>query len=123
MDNILRQLEGLRRDELVWLNTYLTGRLRALPPSEAPQVPPQPVGTSPCFPADSGTSCGPHTSHTMTAPAERIGEFNHSMDPWERTGAAPERAGNSSTMVDVAHTRFHSLAASCHHTPFVWKRS
>ncbi len=35
MDNILRQLEGLRRDELVWLNTYLTGRLRALPPSEA----------------------------------------------------------------------------------------
>ena len=28
MDTILRLLEGLRRDELVWLNTYLTGRLR-----------------------------------------------------------------------------------------------
>ena len=27
----LRQLEGLSRHELVWLNTYLTGRLRALP--------------------------------------------------------------------------------------------
>ena len=32
MDTILRLLEGLRRDELVWLNTYLTGRLRAMPP-------------------------------------------------------------------------------------------
>ena len=32
MDTILRLLEGLRRDEIVWLNTYLTGRLRAMPP-------------------------------------------------------------------------------------------
>ena len=32
----LRLLEGLRRDEIVWLNTYLTGRLRAmLPPAAA----------------------------------------------------------------------------------------
>ena len=31
MDNILRELEGLSRPELVWLNTYLAGRLRALP--------------------------------------------------------------------------------------------
>ncbi len=33
MDTILRQLECLSGDELVWLNTYLTGRLRALPPT------------------------------------------------------------------------------------------
>ena len=32
MDTILRLLEGLRRDEIVWLNTCLTGRLRAMPP-------------------------------------------------------------------------------------------
>ena len=32
MDNILRSLESLSRTELVWLNTYLVGRLRALPP-------------------------------------------------------------------------------------------
>ena len=35
MDTILRLLEGLRRDEIVWLNTYLTGRLRAMPPPAA----------------------------------------------------------------------------------------
>ena len=28
MDNILRELESLSHYELVWLNTYLTGRLR-----------------------------------------------------------------------------------------------
>ena len=32
MDNILRNLESLSRIELVWLSTYLVGRLRALPP-------------------------------------------------------------------------------------------
>ncbi len=36
MDDILRLMEGLRRDELVWLNTYLTERLRTLPPSAVP---------------------------------------------------------------------------------------
>ena len=35
MDTILRLLEGLRRDEIVWLNTYLTERLRAMPPPAA----------------------------------------------------------------------------------------
>ena len=81
MDNILRQLEGLRRDELVCLNTYLIGRVRALPPSEAPQVSQQPVGALPGFPADPGAGCGPSTSQTTAPLPERIGEFNHSMDP------------------------------------------
>ena len=35
MDTVLRLLEGLRRDEIVWLNTCLTGRLRAMPPPAA----------------------------------------------------------------------------------------
>ena len=35
MDTILRLLEGLRRDEIVWRNTHLTGRLRAMPPPAA----------------------------------------------------------------------------------------
>ena len=33
MDNILRELEGLSRHELVWSNTCLAGPLRALPPA------------------------------------------------------------------------------------------
>ena len=32
VDCILRQVELLSRGELVWLTTYLSGRLRALPP-------------------------------------------------------------------------------------------
>ena len=32
MDTILREL-GLSRNELVWLNTYVAGRLQALPPA------------------------------------------------------------------------------------------
>ena len=42
MDNILRNLEDLSRTELVWLNTYLAGRLRALPPENEPQPHPLP---------------------------------------------------------------------------------
>lgn len=35
MDNILRHVELLSRDELVWLSTYLSGRLRAwVPPGD-----------------------------------------------------------------------------------------
>ena len=48
MDTILRLLEGLRRDELVWLNTYLTGRLRALPPPATATTPVQSPSTPPC---------------------------------------------------------------------------
>ena len=47
MDAILRLLEGLRRDELVWLNTYLTGRLRALPPPTTAAAPVQIPSTPP----------------------------------------------------------------------------
>ncbi len=90
MDSILRQLEGLRRDELVWLNTYFTGRLRALPPSEAPQVSVQPGVATPVFPADPGAGCCPGAPLTTVPLSERIDDFNHSLDPWERTGAAPQ---------------------------------
>ena len=45
MDNILRELECLSRDELVWLSTYLAGRLRALPPASVRHHP-QPEDTS-----------------------------------------------------------------------------
>ena len=78
MDAILRLLEGLRRDELVWLNTYLTGRLRALPLPATATTPVQLPSTPPCgeLPA--------------AALAERVGDLNLSMDPWERTGAAPQ---------------------------------
>ena len=48
MDNILRSLEDLSRTELVWLNTYLTGRLRALPPENEQQPHPLPKAMPPC---------------------------------------------------------------------------
>ena len=38
VDNVLRDLEDLSRHELVWLNTHLAGRLRALPPENVQQV-------------------------------------------------------------------------------------
>ena len=90
MDNILRNLESLSRTELVWLNTYLVGRLRALPPENDSQ-PPVPEAV-------------PHESAAMQGPTEvtglqgakiaplpdRIDAFNYSLDPWERTGAAPQ---------------------------------
>ena len=83
MDTILRLLEGLRRDEIVWLNTYLTGRLRAMPPPAAAA-------------ATARVSAG-HVHADIAADsvddvpavalAERVGDFNISMDPWEQTGA------------------------------------
>ena len=75
MDTILRLLEGLRRDELVWLNTYLTGRLRAMPPPSA-------------VPAHAGIAGDSVEEVPVAALAERVGDFNISMDPWEQTGAA-----------------------------------
>ena len=38
---ILREIEQLSRNELVWLNTYLAGRLRALPPASVHHSCPQ----------------------------------------------------------------------------------
>ena len=58
MDTILRLLEGLRRDELVWLHAGIAG-------DSVEEVP-------------------------VAALAERVGDFNISMDPWEQTGAAPQ---------------------------------
>ena len=83
MDAILRLLEGLRRDELVWLNTYLTGRLRALPPPTTAAAPVQ----MPSAPTRANTACDPGGELPAAALAERVGDFNMSMDPWERTGA------------------------------------
>ena len=62
MDAVLRLLEGLRRDELVWLNA----------------------------PTRANTACDPSGEPPAAALAERVGDFNMSMDPWERTGAAPQ---------------------------------
>ena len=86
VDAILRLLEGLRRDELVWLNTYLTGRLRALPPPTTAAAPVQ----IPSTPPRTNAASDPGGELPAAALAERVGDFNMSMDPWERTGAAPQ---------------------------------
>ena len=91
MDNILRNLEDLSRTELVWLNTYLAGRLRALPPEKEPQphslpkAAPHEPATMPGLTAVDG----PHGATVAPLP-ERIDALNYSLDPWERTGAAPQ---------------------------------
>ena len=91
MDNILRGLENLSRHELVWLNTYLAGRLRALPPENVQQVSPPPEAT-PTTPATSPeNTCQSGTPAATVAPLpERIEALNYSLDPWECTGAAPQ---------------------------------
>ena len=86
MDTILRLLEGLRRDEIVWLNTYLTGRLRAMPPPAAAAATAQ-VSAGPAHADIAGDSVD---ELPAVALAERVGDFNISMDPWEQTGAAPQ---------------------------------
>ena len=86
IDTILRLLEGLRRDELVWLNTYLTGQLRAMPPPAAAAATVQVSAV----PARAGTAGDSGGESPVAALAERVGDFNASMDPWERTGAAPQ---------------------------------
>ena len=86
MDTILRLLEGLRRDEIVWLNTYLTGRLRAMPPPDTAAA----TAQVSAVPAHAGIAGDSVEEVPVAALAERVGDFNVSMDPWERTGAAPQ---------------------------------
>ena len=86
MDTIPRLLEGLRRDELVWLNMYLTGRLRAMPPPATAAA----TAQVSAVPARASTAVDSVGELPVAALAERVGDFNVSMDPWERTGAAPQ---------------------------------
>ena len=86
MDTILRLLEGLRRDETVWLNTYLTGRLRAMPPPAAAAA----TARASAGPVHADIAADSVDDLQAVALAERVGDFNISMDPWEQTGAAPQ---------------------------------
>ena len=71
---------------LCLMDTYLTGRLRAVPLPAAASTPIQLPTTTPCR----TTATDPGGELPATALAERVGDFNQSMDPWERTGAAPQ---------------------------------
>ena len=116
MDTILRLLEGLRRDELVWLNTYLTGRLRALPPPATATTPVQLPSTPPCTDAAND----PGGEQPAAALAERVGDFNLSMDPWERTGAAPQGVGITPAPVGAACPRIYSATTSGPYSSLLW---
>ena len=85
MDTILRLLEGLRRDEIVWLNTYLTGRLRAMPPPPAAAAATAQVSAGPAHANWSGRK---QTGAAGSKQNWSSGDFNLSKDPWEQTGAA-----------------------------------
>ena len=90
MDTILRLLEGLRRDEIAWLNTYLTGRLRAMPPPAAAAAAAAATAQVSAGPAHADIAGDSVDELPAVALAERVGDFNISMDPWEQTGAAPQ---------------------------------
>ena len=91
MDNVLRSLEDLSRTELVWLNTYLAGRLRALPPENEQQPHPLPKAMPSVSVTMPGTTCSDGLPDATVAPlSERIDALNYSLDPWERTDAAPQ---------------------------------
>ena len=77
MDAVLRLFEGLCRDKLVWLNTYLTGRLRALLPPTTAAAPVQMSSA----PTRACTACDSGGGLPAAALAERVGDFNISMDP------------------------------------------
>ena len=90
MDNILRSLESLSRTELVWLNTDLVGRLRALPPDND-TYPTVPGMESPGSVAMQGPDGVTSLQEAAVAPLpDRIDALNSSLDAWERTGAAPQ---------------------------------
>ena len=106
MDTILRLLEGLRRDELVWLNTYLTGRLRAMPPPTTAAVTVQ--GSA--VPARAGTAGDSSGGLPVAALAERVGDFNVSIPVGadrgctSRVGTTPAPDSNTSPGIYSATT-------------------
>ena len=74
----------------MWLNTYLVGRLRALPP-ENDSHPAVPGIESPGSVAMQGPNGVTSQQEVAVAPLpDRIDALNSSLDPWERTGAAPQ---------------------------------
>ena len=87
MDTILRLSEGLRRDEIVWLNTpHWATPCYAPPPAAAAAATVQVSAGS----AHAGIAGDSVDEVPAVALAERVGDFNISMDPWEQTGAAPQ---------------------------------
>ena len=115
MDTILRLLEGLRRDEIVWLNTYLTGRLRAMPPPATAAATAQ-VSADPAHAGIAGDSV---EEVPVAALAERVGDFNLSMDPWEQTGAVPQGWASHFAPDCDSSPGICSATASRHYSPFL----
>ena len=71
-------------------HTYLTGRLRALPPPAAASTPVQPPTTIPC----PTTATDPGGELPATALAERVGDFNQSMHPCGNEQELRRRGGH-----------------------------
>ena len=67
-------------------NTYLTGRLRAMPPPATAAA----TAQVSAVPAHAGIAGDSVEEVPVAALAEPVGDFNLSMDPWEQTGAAPQ---------------------------------
>ena len=53
--------------------------------------------------------------------AERVGDFNISMDPWEQTGAGASRLGGSRGPDGYSGAGIYSAATSRHYSPLLWK--
>ena len=76
----------------MWLpvNTYLVGRLRALPPENDshPTVPEVVPHGSVAMQGPNGVTS--QQEATVAPLPDRIDALNSSLDPWEHTGAAPQ---------------------------------
>ena len=90
MDVILRDIENLSRHELIWLMSYLDGRLRALPPEDTQESVSLQADAPGAPNLLSGSTQVGTTAPSLAPLSERIDSLNHSLDPWERTGAAPQ---------------------------------
>ena len=113
ISTILREIEQLSRNELVWLNTYLAGRLRALPPASVHRSCPQleVTTTAPTTAPGAPSRFGPCDATLAPLPDDAL---NYSLDPWECTGAAPQ---DSSSTIATSYTGIHSAAASSTYSP------
>ena len=113
MDTILRLLEGLRRDEIVWLNTYLTERLRAM------SLPATAAATAQMS-VHAGIAGDSVEEVPVATLAERVGDFNLSMDPWEQTGAVPQRWASHLHQTVIPVQGYVSATTSRHYSSFLW---
>ena len=78
------------------------------------------AGPDASAPTRANTACDPGGEPPAAALAERVGDFNMSMDPWERTGAAPQRWTTHLAPDGTTCSRMYSATTPRHYSPLLW---